>query len=517
MAEGLIIADADGNLIEWNPAALRLHGFDTVEEVQAHLSEFTKVFALFWPDGTPVPLSDWPMSRLLRGEAVTDWELHLRRLDTGQEWDISYSGAQVVGPDGRADMVLLSTRDVTDRKRLEAELRQAQKMEAVGQLAAGVAHDFNNLLTVINGYGEILQDTLPAGSQERDLAAEMVRAGERAAGLTRQLLAFSRQTVIAPRVLDVNTVVADVEKMLRRVIGEDVRLATSLQPGLGSVRADPGQLEQVLLNLAVNARDAMPTGGRLTISTREVFLDEDYARAHRDAHPGQYVQLSVADSGHGMDDATRARLFEPFFTTKGPGKGTGLGLATVYGIVTQAGGLVTVDSAPGAGATFRVHLPVAEDTARPEESQAGISTTPGTECVLVVEDEPAVRALARQVLESYGYTTLVAGDGQEAVRVCADHYGPIHLLVTDVVMPGAGGRVLAERLRTLRPGMRVLFMSGYTDDAVVRHGVQHAEVHFLQKPFRAAALARKVREVLDADAMPTDVAGRRSGYRPAFD
>jgi PAS domain S-box-containing protein len=393
---------------------------------------------------------------------------------------------------------LVLAQDVTERMRLEAQLRQAQKMEAVGQLEGGVAHDFNNLLTVITGYGDLVLDRLPAGDPTRELIGEITKAGARAAALTRQLLAFSRKQVLAPQVVDLNAIVLDMEKMLRRVIGEDIDLATRLQPSLGRVRADPSQVEQVLLNLAVNARDAMPTGGKLTIETHDIELDEGYAQTHTEVRPGPYVLVAVSDTGCGMIPEVQARIFEPFFTTKEPGKGTGLGLATVYGIVKQSGGHIDVYSEPGLGTTFKAYLPCVRAVAKPK-SHAGLLPTPrGNETVLLVEDEDAVRALSRHVLQSSGYTVLVAAHGREALRIGEQHPPPIHLLVTDVVMPELGGRQLAEQLLRLHPEMKVLYLSGYTDDAVVRHGVLHEEVNFLLKPFSPAVLAYWVREVLDA-------------------
>ena len=400
---------------------------------------------------------------------------------------------------GGPQLHLAVTRDVTETKGLEAQLRQAQKMEAIGQLAGGVAHDFNNLLCIINGYSDILFNALRPDDPMRNLVDEIRKAGERSASLTRQLLAFSRKQVIAPRALDLNTVILDLEKMLRRIVGEDIDLATSLAPGLGSIKADPSQIEQVLLNLVVNAREAMPQGGKLTIETRNVNLDEDYARARSEVRPGPYVLLAVSDTGCGMTAEVKAHLFEPFFTTKGPGQGTGLGLATVYGIVKQSGGHVAVNSEPGLGTTFRVYLPIVEAAVQVRDSKAATAPAPrGSETILLIEDDEGVRALTRHALQSSGYTVLVAREGQEALRIGRWRQEPIHLLVSDVVMPGLGGRQLSERLRLLHPEMKVLFLSGYTDDAVVRHGVLEGEVNFLQKPFTPAALARKVREVLDA-------------------
>ena len=391
--------------------------------------------------------------------------------------------------------------DITERKQLEEQFHQAQKMEAVGRLAGGVAHDFNNLLTAILGSADLVLESLKPAAAEREEVEEIRKAALRAADLTRQLLAFSRQQVVAPTVLNPNTVVADMDKLLRRLLGEDVALRTVLAPDLATVKADPSQLEQVLLNLAVNARDAMPNGGKLTIETQNVELDQEYVRGHLAAQPGSYVMLAVSDTGVGMDAATQARIFEPFFTTKERGKGTGLGLATVYGIVKQSGGWIWVYSEPGQGTTFKVYLPrVTEPAAPAAPSPARPVSVRGSETILVVEDEEVIRNLVRKVLKANGYTVLVAGTGSDAERVAGAHAGPIHLLMTDVVLPGLNGREVARRLVAQRAGIRVLFLSGYTDDAIVHHGVLDPGVAFLQKPFSPAVLGRKVREVLDSPA-----------------
>ncbi len=388
--------------------------------------------------------------------------------------------------------------DITERKQLEEQFHQAQKMEAVGRLAGGVAHDFNNLLTAILGAADLVLDSLTAGAPEREEVEEIRKAALRAADLTRQLLAFSRQQVIAPTVLNPNEVVANMDKLLRRLLGEDVELRTRLTPDLATVKADPSQLEQVVLNLAVNARDAMPTGGKLTIETQNAELDEAYVRGHISAQPGPYVMLAVSDTGIGMDAATQARIFEPFFTTKAIGKGTGLGLATVYGIVKQSGGWIWVYSEPGHGATFKIYLPrVTEAVAPAAPSPPPPASVRGSETVLLVEDDDLIRNLVQRVLKANGYRVLVAANGREAEQVAEQHAGPIHLLMTDVVMPGMNGREVAERLAAARAGVRVLYLSGYTDDAIVHHGVLEAGVAFLQKPFTPAVLGRKVREVLD--------------------
>ncbi|HEY1186720.1 MAG TPA: PAS domain S-box protein, partial [Gemmata sp.] len=386
--------------------------------------------------------------------------------------------------------------DITEFKLLEEQFRQAQKMEAVGRLAGGIAHDFNNLLTVINGYGEIVLSGLPAEDPNRGPLQEMVRAGERAARLTRQLLAFSRKAIIEPTVLDLSRLVADVERMLERIVGEDIHLAIAAAADLGLVRADAGQLEQVILNLVVNARDAMPTGGHLTIETRNADLDETYTAVHSDARPGHHVLLAVTDTGCGMSAETVARIFEPFFSTKGE-RGTGLGLATVYGIVKQSGGHIGVYSEVGRGTTFKVYLPRVSGSAEARLRPSPGAVPRGGETLLLVEDEDGVRALTRQVLRDCGYTVLDTRDGPEAVRIAREHPGRIDLLVTDVVLPRMGGREVAQLVRERHPGLKVLFVSGYTDDAVVRHGILEAEVAFLQKPFTRASLASKVRAVLD--------------------
>ena len=381
----------------------------------------------------------------------------------------------------------------------EERLRQSQKLEAIGKLAGGVAHDFNNLLTAIMGYSELLLSHLQPEDQARKNAEQIRHAAVRAAALTHQLLAFGRRQVLAAKVLDLNAVAMNLEPMLRRLIGEDLELVIVPCPGLGQVRADPGQIEQVIMNLAINARDAMPRGGKLTIETANVELDAGYVRQQVSVRPGPYVLLAVSDTGCGMNAETQAHIFEPFFTTKEQGKGTGLGLATVYGIVKQSDGYVWVYSEPGHGTTFKIYLPRIDGvstTAEPDEARS--APVSGRETILLVEDEEAVRDLVRGVLEGCGYSVLLAQNGEEALRLSGGHEGPIHLMVTDVVMPRMSGRELAERLASPRPTMKVLYISGYTDDAVVRHGVLSRGVAFLQKPFMPDALLRKVREMLDA-------------------
>ena len=404
--------------------------------------------------------------------------------------------------------------DITERERLTDQLRQSQKMQAVGELAGGVAHDFNNLLMVVKGHAQLLLDRIPESSPLRLSAEQVEKAADRAATLTRQLLAFSRKQVLQARVLDLNDTVAGMIKMFSRVIGENIEMAFLPGGRLARVKADPGQIEQVLLNLVVNARDAMPTGGRLTIETSNVELDSSYAATHTSVEPGQYVMLTVTDTGCGMDGATQARIFEPFFTTKGPGKGTGLGLATVYGVVKQSGGYIYVYSEVNRGTTFKIYLPqvTAElDKAGPESSKRGV--TRGSETILFVEDEQSVRELVRDYLVGAGYCLLEASDGVQALKVASAHPGPIHMLITDVVMPHLSGPELATKLTAERRDLKVLFISGYTDDTVFRHGVLEGGVAFLQKPFNLKALSQKIREVLNDEtpsAPRTEYIGRQA-------
>jgi two-component system cell cycle sensor histidine kinase/response regulator CckA len=407
---------------------------------------------------------------------------------------------------GRITGIRSMIEDITERRRAEEALkkseeqvRQWQRVEAIGRLAGGVAHDFNNLLMTIKGCSELLLGELDPHDFRREEVEEIRKAAQRATALTRQLLAFGRRQVLQPQVLDLNEVVANMDRMLQRLIGEDIQLLTVLDPELWPVKVDPGQIEQVIMNLAVNARDAMLGGGKLTIETANVVLDEEYALRHVAVKPGPCVMLAVTDNGCGMDKETRSHLFEPFFTTKNKGEGTGLGLSTVYGIVKQSGGNIWAYSEVGQGTTFKVYLPRVEEAVKTYRPKVAPTVSPGgSETILLVEDEEAVRTIVSKILQNRGYTVLEAHHGHEALQICKDHEGPIQLMVTDVVMPHMSGRELAERLTFLRPELRVLFMSGYPDNAIVHHGVLGAGTAFLQKPFTLSALECKVRELLDA-------------------
>jgi signal transduction histidine kinase/ActR/RegA family two-component response regulator len=416
------------------------------------------------------------------------------------------SGRRVNGENGLPAYFEVFAEDVTEKRVLEKQLRMAQKMEAIGRLSGGIAHDFNNHLGVIIGYSRVLKKALGEKNALCDHALEIEKAGQRAASLTKQLLAFSRQQVLTPSVLSLNTLASDMENMLPRLLGEDVAVSLALEPKLDSVKADPSQIEQVIMNLAVNARDAMPTGGKLKIRTANVELDQTYTRTHPGSRPGNYVLLAVTDTGTGMDSGTITHIFEPFFTTKDVGKGTGLGLATVYGIVKQSNGYIWVDSAPGKGTSFEIYLPRHVGQPAAEEPKAdGTERLRGSESILLVEDAQPLRKLAQTFLEAAGFRVWSAGSGEEALEVAAGSGVNFDLLLTDVVMPGMNGRVLAEQLLPRQPGMRVLYMSGYTDSFIAGHGVLEPGTYLVHKPFTEEELIRKAREVLDGRKRPAPV------------
>jgi PAS domain S-box-containing protein len=485
IADAVFITDADGRYLDVNPRACELTGY-TREELLQMSSPDT------YPAGARAEAQERLSDIARAGSGLRFFERQLVRKD-GSVVTVEVNARPL--PDGR---LLATSRDVTERRQLELQLRQAQKMEAIGRLAGGVAHDFNNLLTAIFGYVDLVREELPAGSAAHQDLAEVRNAAERAAALTRQLLAFSRQQVLEPIVLELNYLVEDFEKMLQRVIGEDVRLRLALGQDVGNVRADPGQLQQVIMNLVVNARDAMPTGGSIILETANAELTAQYAELHQPVIPGRYVMLAVSDSGTGMSPEVKARIFEPFFTTKEKGKGTGLGLSTVYGIVKQSGGYIWAYSEVGRGTTFKVYLPSVDAPAEPLAKPRETGSLSGTETILLAEDDAILRPLARELLHKLGYAVLEGEDAESALAAARVHEGPIHLLVADVVMPGPSGRELARRLAEIRPQTKVLYISGYTDDAIVHHGMLEPGLHFLQKPFTPAALARKVREVLDS-------------------
>jgi two-component system, cell cycle sensor histidine kinase and response regulator CckA len=497
---GINIADVNGDILEANDAYLRMVGYSREELLQG---------AVRWADLTPPEFrhhAERAVAQLQASGVAIPWETET----------FHKNGSRIAMLVGVAmpeyPRCIAFTADLTERKQAEAgraraeaalrlseeQFRQAQKMEAVARLAGGVAHDFNNVLSVILSYSEMMLSTVKREDPMREDLGEILKAGHRAAALTRQLLMFSRQQVVDPKVLDLNGVLAGTEKMLRRLLGEDVDMVLTPSPSLGKVKADPGSIEQVVMNLVVNARDAMPTGGKLTIETANTTLDEAYANEHLGVKPGPHVMLAVSDTGTGMDRETQARIFEPFFTTKEKGRGTGLGLSTVFGIVQQSGGSVWVYSEPGQGTSFKVYLPVVEGTVDEARPPVALTTLRGSETILLVEDEVQVRAVARGILERQGYAVIEAQSGAEAILACKQHGGAIDLLLSDVVMPKMSGPELARQLGAERPLMKILCMSGYTDDAVVRHGALGAGIAFIQKPFTPDTLARKVREVLDA-------------------
>jgi two-component system cell cycle sensor histidine kinase/response regulator CckA len=488
--DGVFATDEKGVLTFANRTLARIHGFEKPEDLLG------RVFLELIAPSALNEVQDKFRAVMEEGKAIDVVTTRIVRQD-GSEAVVEVKPTAIV-VDGRTAGSRGVVRDITDRTRLEEQFRQAQKMEAVGRLAGGVAHDFNNILTAILGYSDLLLSGLPGVSPFRSDVEEIRKAAERAGALTRQLLAFSRRQILTPQILDLNSLVADMDSMLRRLLGEDVDLVTRLDPNLGHVRADPGQLEQVLANLSLNARDAMPEGGKLTIETRNVDLDASYLGLQARVVPGPYVLLSVSDTGVGMDGATQARLFEPFFTTKPKGKGTGLGLATVYGIVKQSDGYIWCQSELGSGTTFKVYLPRVAEEVEPVVTRPPLLPAFGAETVLLVEDASAVRSLVHRVLEEHGYAVLEAQTAEEALQLARRHPEPIQLLITDVVLPGASGRRLAEELLAERPQTKVLYMSGYTDDAIVHRGVLDPDTAFIHKPFTPEALARKVREVLDA-------------------
>ena len=485
---GIFVVDRDGRIVDFNQAVAQLLAYEpelfrqiTIHRIVANAHEFALNDFLALPANCRV---------------TAEWEL---QSSDGRTIPVTLQGVGLHGGLAMAYLFDLTERRQAEleRDRLRAQFLQAQKMESIGRLASGVAHDFNNLLTVINGYSQMLLAKLSAGDRLRDNLTEIHKAGERAAGLTRQLLAYSRKQVLQPRRLDLNRVVQEMQPMLERLVGEDVKMQVALGAASATVHADPHQLEQVMMNLAVNARDAMPGGGRLRIETADVELDESYASLHPEARVGRYVMLAVSDSGIGMDETTRQRIFEPFFTTKETGTGTGLGLSMVQGIVAQSDGWINVYSQPGDGTTFKIYLPAPAETIAAARTPVSVPVLGGQETVLVVEDQAEVRKYAVKVLKEYGYRVIAAENGDQALVLCEQDRDRIHLVLTDVVMPNMSGRELADRLKQMRPGMKVLFMSGYTDDIILRHGILEESAQFIEKPFSPEELARKIRSVLE--------------------
>ena len=490
--DAVALFGADGTILYGSPATTRILGYDLAEFVGRNAFEFIH------PDDRAQI-----MERL--GEVMAHPQgrvsVAARVLHKNGSWRHLEGIFTNLLDDPSVRAVVNNYRDATERRSLEEQVIQAQKMEAVGRLAGGVAHDFNNILTAITGYTDLLLADLPPDDPRREDVDEIHRAAQRAAALTQQLLAFSRRQVLQPKVLDLNALVTDIGRLLKRLLGEDVTLSTVLDPTTAHIRADPNQIQQVIMNLAVNARDAMPRGGRITIETSVLHLGDDYATEHQDVTPGRYAMLAVTDTGTGMTPEIQTHLFEPFFTTKEMGKGTGLGLATVYGIVKQSGGHIWAYSEVGRGTTIKVYLPAVDEPADPLGALvvADLSALRGSETILLVEDESAVRGVARQLLERQGYAVLEAANGSAAIALCEEGRAAVNLLLTDVVMPGISGRDLADRLTLRYPHLRVLYMSGYTDDAIVRHGMLEPGLDYVQKPFQTGVLFQKIREVLDRE------------------
>jgi PAS domain S-box-containing protein len=484
---GIYRSSLEGRFLDVNPALITMLGYESAEEILqldpenevfAHAEEHTRLIEEFRRTG--------------RLDGI---EVKWKRKDSSSV-TVRISGRAVSSADEPADVLEAIAEDVTDRRVLEDQFRQAQKMEAVGRLAGGVAHDFNNLLMVISGYAEVILAGLDVHHPLHEKGRAIQQAADRATTLTRQLLAFSRKQLLELKVVDVNAVVQDMERLLRPLIGENVEFDTQLSPEAAHTRADAGQLEQILMNLVVNAKDAMPNGGKLTMQTQNIVVDENHRRGQTFIRPGQYVMLSVSDTGMGMDKETQSRIFEPFFTTKEKGKGTGLGLSTVYGIVKQSGGYVLVQSEEGRGTKFHIYLPRVEGTAEKHAPQSTPAVLGGSETVLLVEDEESVRQLVRDTLTAKGYRVVEAENGEAGLAAAAQHQGKIDLVITDVVMPGIGGRELIKQLAELRPETKVLYLSGYTEDAIISEGTIERDAAFLQKPFTLKSLSQKVREVL---------------------
>ena len=502
---GICRCDSGGRMLEANPALTSTLGYADKELLGRHLG------TLYADAQQWFQLADCLNSLKEFDGLSAEWTRK-----NGSTVLVRISGRRICG-ENKQNFYELFTEDVTEHRFLEQQLRQAQKMEAVGRLAGGIAHDFNNLLMVISGYSEFLMERLAPDAPLRTPAREISDASQRATSLTRQLLAFSRKQMLAPRILNLNAIVTENLKMLNRVIGEDIELRMVPGDNLGAVKADPGQIEQVIMNLAVNARDAMPQGGKLIIETANARLDETHSGAQMSVQPGDYIRLTVTDTGSGMDAETQSHIFEPFFTTKGH-KGTGLGLSTVYGIVKQSGGYIWVDSEPGKGTTFKIFLPLATEayeSATPGLAVAGDPPRRGKETILVVEDESNLRELVRQYLEKQGYAVLEAASGTAALQVARAHAGVIHLLLTDVIMPGMNGRELAQRISLLRPATKTIFMSGYTEDAIGHGGMLDEGIVLLNKPFTLLALKNKIGEVLDTVPLPADTAASILAVPPA--